>query len=82
MGFQAISLNFLATFIVTIHQFETTLVIFKETSGEVFFTMGARHESLGAGIEHVVFHQGPGNLGTALVQAIQSVLLTYVQMSL
>ena len=57
MGFESISLNFLAAFVVTVHQFKATVVIFHDASGEVFFAVGTSDQPFRTSVEHVIFHQ-------------------------
>ena len=82
MGLQSVALHFEAALQVAIHRLEAAAMVLDHRAREVLLAVAARHEALGAGVQHVVLHQGPGNLGAAVVQAVQRVLGANVQMGL
>ncbi len=81
--FEPVPLDFLAALVLAINGFEPAggPVVVYHGAGEVLLAVGAGDQPLAAGVEHVILHQGSGDFGSALIQAIESIFLTNIKVA-
>lgn len=84
VGLEPVPLDLLAALVLAVDWLEAALhlVFLDGGASEVLLAVGAGDETFGARVQHVVFHHHAGDLGSALVEAADGVLLTRVEVTL